>query len=178
MPERGRPRPPQRPGASEAGCGRGRPRSCAWQRTCTGGWKSLPGGASRQTTESNCVPAMRRGEQLKVNRSSLEQRHRKRAATRTRYGLMRLTSLRAVSEVRRTADSPESESGAKSAWNWKHGQDGGAWGGWRGKDWTCRGVNQGDLAWSWKEQARSQSPHSSEEAGNDRGAKGGRKVDS
>ncbi len=50
--------------------------------------------------------------------------------------------------------------------------------------------NQGDLSWCrgcravrsrlslhMKEQGRSQSPHSSEEASNDRGAKGGRKVD-
>ena len=38
-------------------------------------------------------------------------------------------------------------------------------------------MNQGDLAGCWKEPVRSQSPRSSEEAGNDRGAKGGRKVD-
>jgi len=37
--------------------------------------------------------------------------------------------------------------------------------------------NQGYLSWCGKEQDRSQSPHSSEEAGNDRGAKGGRKVE-
>ena len=37
--------------------------------------------------------------------------------------------------------------------------------------------NQGDLPWCCKEQGRSQSPRSSDEAGNDRGAKGGRKVE-
>ena len=83
-----------------------------------------------------------------------------------------------MSEVRRAADSRQGESVAKSTWSRKHGQRGGAWGGWGRKVWTCRGMNQGDLAGSWKEPVRSQSPHSSEEAGNDRGAKGGRKVDS
>jgi hypothetical protein len=38
-------------------------------------------------------------------------------------------------------------------------------------------VNQGDLIRCWKERVRSQSPHSSEEAGNDRGAKEDRKVE-
>jgi hypothetical protein len=37
--------------------------------------------------------------------------------------------------------------------------------------------NQGDLSWGWKEQVRSQSPRSSDEADNDRGAKGDRKVE-
>ena len=83
-----------------------------------------------------------------------------------------------MSEVRSTADSRQGESGAKSARSWKHGQGGDAWGGWRRKVWTCVGMNQGGLTWSRKERVRSQSPHSSEEAGNDRGAKGGRKVDS
>jgi hypothetical protein len=56
-------------------------------------------------------------------------------------------------------------------------EDGGAWGGWRRNVWKCRFMNQGDLSWCWKEQGRSQSPRSSDEAGNDRGAKGGRKVE-
>jgi len=38
-------------------------------------------------------------------------------------------------------------------------------------------MNQGYLFWCMKEQDRSQSPHSSEEAGNDRGAKEDRKVE-
>jgi hypothetical protein len=38
-------------------------------------------------------------------------------------------------------------------------------------------MNQGYLSWCEKEQDRSQSPHSSEEAANHRGAKGGRKVE-
>jgi len=37
--------------------------------------------------------------------------------------------------------------------------------------------NQGDLSWCQKEQDRSQNPHSSDEAANPRGAKGGRKVE-
>lgn len=81
-----------------------------------------------------------------------------------------------MSEVRRTADSPQSESGAKSARSKKHCRSGGAWGGWRRNVWKCVRVNQGYLTWCWKEQGRSQSPHSSSETGNDRGAKGDRKV--
>jgi hypothetical protein len=42
------------------------------------GCKSLTGGASRRETESNCVMATWRGEQLEVNGQSVEQR-RKRA---------------------------------------------------------------------------------------------------
>ena len=83
-----------------------------------------------------------------------------------------------MNEVRRTADSdikridgqarPEQE-----AWP----EDGGAWGGWRRNVWKCKFMNQGDLFWCWKEQDRSQSPHNSYEAGNDRGAKEDRKVE-
>ena len=42
---------------------------------------------------------------------------------------------------------------------------------------SARHMNQGDLPWGKKEQGRSQSPRSSEEAANNRGAKGGRKVE-
>ena len=55
--------------------------------------------------------------------------------------------------------------------------DGGAWGGWRRNVRKCLFVNQGDLFWCWKERNRRQSPRSSCEAGNDRGAKGDRKVE-
>jgi hypothetical protein len=82
-----------------------------------------------------------------------------------------------MNEVRRTAESPESESEAKPAWSKKHRRDRGASGGWRRDDWKCKLGNQGYLSWCWKEQGRSQSPHSSQEASNDRGAKGGRKVE-
>ena len=82
-----------------------------------------------------------------------------------------------MSEVRRTADSCPSESEAKPALSQKHGRDRGAWGGWRLEVWKCKLRNQGDLSWCWKEQGRSQSPHSSEEASNDRRAKEGRKVE-
>jgi hypothetical protein len=37
--------------------------------------------------------------------------------------------------------------------------------------------NQGYLSWCWKVQDRSKSPHNSDEAGNVRGAKDGRKVE-
>jgi hypothetical protein len=90
---------------------------------------------------------------------------------------MRLTRLLGKNEVRRTANSPESEWVAKPARNAEHSRDGGAWGGWRRNVPKCMGMNQGHLSWCWKEQGRSQSPRSSEEAGNDRGAKGGRKVE-
>ena len=83
--------------------------------------------------------------------------------------------LRAVNEIRRTADSngkriggqarPEQEASPES---------GGAWGGWRQNDRTRALSNQGDLF--RREWNRSQSPRSSEEAAHPRGAKGGRKV--
>jgi hypothetical protein len=80
-------------------------------------------------------------------------------------------------EVRSTADSDQSESGAKPSWNKKHRQARGAWGGWRLDVWKRRLSSQGYLFRDHRERDRSQSPHSSEEAGNDRGAKGGRKVE-
>jgi hypothetical protein len=83
-----------------------------------------------------------------------------------------------MSEVRRTANSlkkaswgpsrPGAESTARSG---AHGVVGDRTVG------SACAVNQGDLSWCWKEQDRSQSPRSSDEAGNDRGAKGGRKVE-
>jgi len=135
-------------------------------------WRSFP-----PRTESNCVTARWGGEQLEVNRQPIELRSLERLPKRTRYGLMRLTRLRAMCEVRRTADSWQSESEAKPARNEKHSRNRGAWGGWRLDVWKCMIGNQGYLCWRWKEQDRSQSPHSSEEASNDRGAKGGRKVE-
>lgn len=82
-----------------------------------------------------------------------------------------------MSEVRRTADSEEKRVGGQArpeqeVWP----ADGGAWGDWRRNVWKCLFVNQGDLLQCWKEWSRSQSPRSSDEAGNDRGAKGDRKV--
>ena len=98
-------------------------------------------------------------------------------ATQTRFGLMRLTRLLGMYEVRRSADSPESESGAKPARSQKHCRNGGAWGGWRRNVQKRMFSNQGYLVRCWKERIRSQSPHSSDEAGNDRGAKEDRKVE-
>ncbi len=91
---------------------------------------------------------------------------------------MRLTRLPVVNQVRRTAGSDVKQTGGQArpeqeAWL----EDGGAWGGWRRDVWKGTFDNQGDLSGCWKEPGRSQSPHSSEEAGNDRGAKGGRKVE-
>ena len=82
-----------------------------------------------------------------------------------------------MSEVRRTADSRQSESEAKPVPEQEALPGRGASGGWRLDVWKCMKSNQGYLSWCWKEQGRSQSPHSSEEASNDRGAKGGRKVE-
>ena len=82
-----------------------------------------------------------------------------------------------MNEVRRTADSRPSESEAKPLRSKKHSRKWGAWGGWRLDVWKCKLGNQGYLSWCLKEQGRRQSPHRSEEASNDRGAKGGRKVE-
>jgi hypothetical protein len=82
-----------------------------------------------------------------------------------------------MSEVRRTADSPESESEAKPTRSKEHCRERGAWGGWRRNGQKSMFINQGDLSWCLKEQDRSQSPRSSNETANSRGAKGGRKVE-
>ena len=82
-----------------------------------------------------------------------------------------------MNEVRRTADSPESESEAKPTRSEKQSTGRGAWRGWRRNGPKSMFRNQGDLSWCLKEQDRSQSPHSSDEAANARGAKGGRKVE-
>src|SRR5947209_7341198 len=103
---------------------------------------------------------------------------REKPATQTRFGLMRLMRLLGMNEIRRTDDSETpanrwaSLAGAQSI-----AGDRGAWGGWRRNVRKCKFVNQGYLSWSWKEQGRSQRPHNSDEAGNDRGAKGDRKVE-
>jgi hypothetical protein len=82
-----------------------------------------------------------------------------------------------MNEVRRTADSPARRIGGQARPELEVlPEDGGAWGGWRRNVWKCKLMNQGDLLWCWKEQSRSQSPRSSWEAGNDRRAKGDRKV--
>lgn len=80
-------------------------------------------------------------------------------------------------EVRRTVDSPQGKTMAKLARSEKHRRNQGAWGGWRWNDRKLRLMNQGDLSWCQKEQGRSQSPRSSQETANPRGAKGGRKVE-
>ena len=85
--------------------------------------------------------------------------------------------LRAVNEVRSTADSRKGESGAKPEVEAKHSRRRGVFSGWRRNVRKHKLVNQGYLSGCQKEPGRSQSPHSSEEAGNDRGAKEGRKVD-
>ncbi len=82
-----------------------------------------------------------------------------------------------MSEVRRTDDSQESESEAKPTRSKKHCRERGAWGGWRRNGQKSMFMNQGDLSWCPKEQDRSQSLRSSDEAANPRGAKGGRKVE-
>jgi hypothetical protein len=82
-----------------------------------------------------------------------------------------------MNEVRRTADSPKGESEAKPPRSKKHDRERGALGGWRWNDWKSKFMNQGYLSGCEKEPLRSQSPHSSDEAGNDRGAKEDRKVE-
>jgi len=83
-----------------------------------------------------------------------------------------------MNEVRRTADSDTKQIGGQAcpeqeAWP----EAGGALGGWRRNVWKCTFGNQGDLSRCWTERPRSQSPHSSDEASNDRGAKEDRKVE-
>ena len=91
---------------------------------------------------------------------------------------MRLTRLLALNEVRRTADSPERRIGGQARLEREAlPEDGGAWGDWRRNVRKCVFVKQGDLLWCWKEQSRSQSPRSSDETTNNRGAKGDRKVE-
>jgi hypothetical protein len=80
-------------------------------------------------------------------------------------------------EVRRTADSRKGESGAKPGAVAKHCRHRGVCGGWRRNVQKHKLVNQGYLSRCAKELGRSQSPHKSDEAGNDRGAKEGRKVE-
>jgi hypothetical protein len=83
-----------------------------------------------------------------------------------------------MNEVRRTADSDTKRIGGQARPEQEVlPEDGSAWGGWRRNVRKCTFGNQGDLFWCWKEQDRSQSPRSSWEAGNDRGAKGDRKVE-
>ena len=89
---------------------------------------------------------------------------------------MRLTRLLGMNEVRSTANSRKGEVVAKPAWSKKHCQERGAWRGWRRNGQKCMYDNQGDLSWCLNEQDRSQSPRSSQEAANHRGAKGDRKV--
>src|SRR2546426_608799 len=99
-------------------------------------------------------------------------------ATQTRDGGARGKRARAEKKTQKPADSLDRRIGGQArpeqeVWP----EDGGAWGGWRRNVWKCTFGNQGDLPWRRKEQGRSQSPHSSDEASNDRGAKGDRKVE-
>jgi hypothetical protein len=84
-----------------------------------------------------------------------------------------------MSEVRRTdASETQAKRMAKPARSTSPlPEDGGARGGWRRNVQKRMVVNQGSLSRCWKERGRSQSPHSSEEASNDRGAKEDRKVE-
>lgn len=85
--------------------------------------------------------------------------------------------LRAVNEVRRTADSRQGESGAKPEAEAKQDRRRGVFSGWRRNVRKHTLMNQGYLSGCPREPGRSQSPPSSDEAGNDRGAKEGRKVE-
>lgn len=85
--------------------------------------------------------------------------------------------LLGMNEVRRTADSPQDESEAKPVPELKHGWGGGASSGWRRNVRKHMSVNQGYLSRCRKGLDRRQSPHRSDEAGNHRGAKEGRKVE-
>jgi hypothetical protein len=99
------------------------------------------------------------------------------ASTQTRFGLMRLASLHRLCEARRTAASSQGKAVAKPV-RPEAMSDRNAWGGWRRNVWKLMHVNQGCLLGCLNEPSRSQSPHSSSEAVNHRGAKGDRKVKS
>lgn len=85
--------------------------------------------------------------------------------------------LRAVCEIRSTADSRQGESVAKPEAEQSNAAAGAQFSGWRRNVRKHKHVNQGYLSGCKTEPGRSQSPHSSDEAGNDRGAKEGRKVE-
>jgi hypothetical protein len=101
---------------------------------------------------------------------------RQSVSTQTRFGLMRLVSLHIMCEARRTAASSQGEAVAKPARPEAMSEDRSAWGVWRRNVWKLMHVNQGYLLGCLNEPSRSQSPHSSNEAVNHRGAKGDRKV--
>jgi hypothetical protein len=82
-----------------------------------------------------------------------------------------------MNEVRSTAGSPQGQPEAKPVRNKSMAGTGAHRVGGDGMSGSATLMNQGDLSWCWKEQGRSQSPRSSCEAGNDRGAKEGRKVE-
>ena len=85
--------------------------------------------------------------------------------------------LRAVCEIRSTADSRQGESVAKPEAEQSNAAAGAQFSGWRRNVRKHKSVNQGSLSGCIRELDRRQSPHSSDEAGNDRGAKEGRKVE-
>jgi hypothetical protein len=81
-----------------------------------------------------------------------------------------------MNEIRRTADSePKRVGGQARPEQEASPESGGAWGGWRRNVRKCTLENQGDLC--RQEWHRRQSPRSSDETANHRGAKGGRKVE-
>ena len=82
-----------------------------------------------------------------------------------------------MSEARNAVKRVQNVLAGKPGWRQGAMPVGGAWGDWRRNVRKCAIMNQGDLSWCPKEQGRSQSPHSSEEACNERGAKGGREVE-
>ena len=91
---------------------------------------------------------------------------------------MRLTRLRVKSEVRRTAGSDKSEAVAKPARNKKYGRKTGAHGvvG-DGMSGNARSVIKETCPGAGRSRAGVRVPVVASEAGNDRGAKGDRKVE-
>jgi len=81
-----------------------------------------------------------------------------------------------MNEVRSTAGSPQGEPVAKPVRNKSIAGTGAHRVGGDGMSGSAKLMNQGSLPGP-KEPGRTQSPHSSQEAGNDRGAKEDRKVD-
>jgi hypothetical protein len=83
-----------------------------------------------------------------------------------------------MNEIRRTIDSETKRIGGQACPEQEAlPESGSASGDWRRNVRKCLFVNQGDLPRCWKERSRSQSPRSSDETRNERGAKGDRKVE-
>jgi len=128
---------------------------------------------NREVLNRNCVVATRGGEQRNENGQSV-------TTTAGNGGQRELDSVGGGG--RACEAKAKSVEEGKTLWQWRSGLEKSPAtcqhpaDGWRRNGWKTGCSKQGDRAGT-KRLARSQSVHSSEEAGNDRGAKERRKVD-